>query len=449
MDNWWNAEKIGQEQSDYLCRALDAVERQQSVKACEIAAKAEASDARSLTLGYAYSKQGKMKRSIEELAPLLLANDSSLTPAGYNYLKSLLREVATKYDPFLAKVMNDADADVVQHLESEVVKSFYFGGALGGDTLYQQVQRSEKKLNRRVAFTRTIRPQFRIEMLKLYSSYTPLTELSDASLGGGYFLVADKFGCVIDPGHDFIGNFLKRHDIADIDAIIVTHCHDDHNADLPALLSLLYRKNPKNKVQLYLDKHTYNAQRHIIEASSYIQQPCLPISASQIDWRTKTFIELSPKVRFRPIPACHKITPKDDGTSAVGLHFILENQQVAEKHLVISGDTAWGKISEVYRELGKYKPVLVAHVSTACEEEAKGILGLNGGGYHGNHLGVRGTVEMVSICRPSCIVLSEIGEELKDVIDTLATRIHSAFNIPCYIGMMDNPNGEIIDLASE
>ena len=65
---------------------------------------------------------------------------------------------------------------------------------------------------------------------------------------------------------------------------VVTHCHDDHNADLPALLSLLYRRKPPRSVQLYLDRHTFDAHRHLIFSSDYVQKPCRPISTSFGRW---------------------------------------------------------------------------------------------------------------------------------------------------------------------
>ena len=62
-------------------------------------------------------------------------------------------------------------------------------------------------------------------------------------MGGGYFLALGDYGCVIDPGHHFLENFYKPpRTLADIDCVIVTHFHDDHYSNLPALLSLLYQR---------------------------------------------------------------------------------------------------------------------------------------------------------------------------------------------------------------
>ncbi len=81
-----------------------------------------------------------------------------------------------------------------------------------------------------------------LEVLKRWNSYTPL--IADNSRGGGYFLKLNGKGIVIDPGFDFISNFRARgHRFDEIDMVMVSHSHDDHTADLEAIISLLYRFN--------------------------------------------------------------------------------------------------------------------------------------------------------------------------------------------------------------
>jgi len=130
----------------------------------------------------------------------------------------------------------------------------------------------------------------------------------------------------------------------------------------------------------------------------------------------------------------------------MGLHF--EYQGVSEKrHLVISGDTAWTSgIARVYQDLAHLNPILVAHVSSARKQEATGILRLAGGGHYDKHLCIWGTAEMINTCKPSKVILSEIGEELKEVIHELAERMEAAFGIPCLVGMLDDANGGEVSL---
>lgn len=62
--------------------------------------------------------------------------------------------------------------------------------------------------------------------------------------GGGYYLLWHDKGIVIDPGYDFIQNFYDEgFSIEDIDAIIITHSHPDHDDDFASLLTLLKEWN--------------------------------------------------------------------------------------------------------------------------------------------------------------------------------------------------------------
>ena len=53
---------------------------------------------------------------------------------------------------------------------------------------------------------------------------------------GGYLLEDDDTTVLIDPGFGVLPQLLARRDVADIDAVLVSHGHLDHCADLTALL---------------------------------------------------------------------------------------------------------------------------------------------------------------------------------------------------------------------
>src|ERR1017187_9467544 len=421
MSEYWLPSKLDNKDLKRLRQSLRLIEGRQSRQALNLAEECTPSDSRDLTRAYALDRLGRDEEALRLLVPLVLRRDSELNRQGHKFVFLTLRRVARRGKSPLANILEGHDDTEQGDAVSRIVESFYF---------------------RRVSN----------EFLKHYSSYTPLTELSDRSLGGGYFLVVGGFGCVIDPGYNIIGNFSKRHSVADIDAIVVTHCHDDHNADLPGLLSLFYRQRPAGKkVQLLLDSHTYEAQKHIILSSDYIVKPCAPIAASFDGWSDDSrAVRLGEDIAVQPIPARHRLTKGDGGNSAGGLHFVVGSAR-RDCHLVISGDTAWDRASmrDIYRGFAAYRPILVAHVSTACEKEALGVVGLSEAGYHDNHLGIRGTVEMIEACNPSKVVLSEIGEELGGVIDEVASLIEAEFKIPTLVGMMGDPKGEIVSLAPD
>lgn len=67
--------------------------------------------------------------------------------------------------------------------------------------------------------------------------------------GGGYFLLWQGKGIVIDPGYDFIQNFYDEgFSLGDIDAVLVTHSHPDHDDDLSTLTTLIREWNEYHKL---------------------------------------------------------------------------------------------------------------------------------------------------------------------------------------------------------
>ncbi len=100
-------------------------------------------------------------------------------------------------------------------------------------------------------------------ILKGYSSSTPFfyPALKERFhhipiKGGGIYIKWHGTGIVLDPGINFLENFhIAGLSIKDIDIIIVTHNHIDHNGDLAAIDDLAYQLNKKD-ISLYMDKQT-------------------------------------------------------------------------------------------------------------------------------------------------------------------------------------------------
>lgn len=71
-----------------------------------------------------------------------------------------------------------------------------------------------------------------------------LSAFSGTSSGGGFYFRWHGLGIAVDPGIGFITS-MHEHQIFidDIDVIIVTHAHIDHNGDVRGLASLPYEFN--------------------------------------------------------------------------------------------------------------------------------------------------------------------------------------------------------------
>jgi hypothetical protein len=90
------------------------------------------------------------------------------------------------------------------------------------------------------------RLQNKIVILRRWQSINPRIPRPDAQKirGGGYFLFWQNKGIVIDPGFDFIQNFYDEgFSLGDIDAVMVSHSHPDHDDDLSTLTALIQEWN--------------------------------------------------------------------------------------------------------------------------------------------------------------------------------------------------------------
>jgi len=94
-----------------------------------------------------------------------------------------------------------------------------------------------------------------LQILRHLNSYTPIrNNFINLSRGGGYYLNIENIGIVIDPGYNFIKNFIgTNHKFYEIDKVFISNAHIDNAGDIEAILSLLYRYNQKVKGVDYIN----------------------------------------------------------------------------------------------------------------------------------------------------------------------------------------------------
>ncbi len=115
------------------------------------------------------------------------------------------------------------------------------------DTIKKNQERLIKDLNMPKMLDDVVGPN-KMKMIRKWNSSTPLYS-QNASLGGGYYLTlknkhGETKGIVIDPGYNFLEIFREQLlGVQDIDAIIITHDHDDHSEAVEGILSLVAKYN--------------------------------------------------------------------------------------------------------------------------------------------------------------------------------------------------------------
>lgn len=264
-----------------------------------------------------------------------------------------------------------------------------------------------------------------LTILKEFGSFTPL--FGNAK-GGGYFLILDGNGIIIDPGYNFLTNFLDNgFHIGDIDAVIVTHAHDDHCADLEPLVTFMYQqyKNgywPEKKVKFFLNKSSYDKYKWLREGNRpYFQLAEMLKPGKKIN---------VPGGKLIPKRAKHK----EEGykNSAVGLVFETKGGTI-----VFSGDTGWSKeLEERYRPFKECR-LLVLHIGSIIESEKRFLQeGTKARCLYRSHLGIIGVCKFINLLQPQQTIISEFGEEFKGLCDELVDIINKHLTFKCEVGYL-------------
>ena len=318
----------------------------------------------------------------------------------------------------------------------EFINKFYFGEIAQSDNPSTPGMTAVKKKNFLVSSKENaavVQEDFFIEFLKHFSSYTPIMRRRDRNaLGGGYFVALGGYNIVVDPGHHFLDNFFgANYRILDINAVVVTHFHDDHYADLSALLSLFHKHSRENndyRVDLFLDETTKKMFQAIIEKSKYVRKKvCLT------EHLGKTIV-VDEGIWLAPLPTFHDIL----GLGNTGVGFLLQIDRMHHKNAVlITGDTGWSeKLEGIYRKIRceNERLILVPHISSIHLKEIPNLVAPGRSEPHQNHLCIYGLCKAIEASKPDMVILSEIGEELADSTKSLCALVKKVYDKECLIG---------------
>ena len=305
-------------------------------------------------------------------------------------------------------------------------------------------------------------------VLRQWNSYTPaIPTQSEQDLGGGYFLRHNRRGIVIDPGFGFLWLFYRAGGrIADIDNVVVTHAHPDHTAELEALFMLLREYNDRRKKE---DKEQKRVRLLWSQDTQRKFSPMLEIWDDQI---SEVVVLNCARQDSPPVPIFEgcDVTPlatnhRDHVTKgyALGLAFEISFGESREKRRVVfSGDTGlYPPLGEAREDKTDDRPeqsiwrrypqrflrpdLLVAHIGSIKAEEFASIKRLQGitseerpgektptfdfkPYFYPKHLGLFGTYELIEHVEPTLALVSEFGEELRDIRVKVIQRIEAALS---------------------
>lgn len=215
-------------------------------------------------------------------------------------------------------------------------------------------------------------------VLRRWNSFTPRIPSSEKIIGGGYFLQWNGKGIVIDPGFNYLENMKKKRiNPGDVNAIIVTHSHPDHTADLEPILMMKAKRAERLKsynlggeapIDLFMSMDAAEKYRRLIvdhqtdEVVNHVTPPDLSMSdiRNLPDYHLK--LQSIPALHYKP-SASGSMTPLRYALSII-LHLysspsLMESERCLS--IGITSDTRFN--AKLVQELKKCE-IVIAHLGS-------------------------------------------------------------------------------------
>lgn len=376
---------------------------------------------------------------------------------------------------------------------NEIINSFPDNGI----SFLAEIKRNELGFKDFLSAERSIPKDFFpfLVILRKWNSYTPILYSVDncSSKGGGYFLYLNGKGIVVDPGFNFIENFFSEgFTVADIDAVLISHAHNDHTVDLESILTLVHKYNEILKDLMYDEWKEYIlTELDEVKIQNKIKNE-MEKCGKKIDLfiNLGTFEKYSGWINLNNSQDINNITvlmPEmtyslftDKGDIQIHTTRAKHNEVIDDKYAIgfildvgdikvgFTGDTGWdwdhkGAMAKPFED---YSPgLIVAHLGSIKSKEFNYVNqeyddDMRNKCFYDNHLGLLGITKFLDKTKPDLTIISEFGEELaskRRLIAETISRVIGKNCLPGDIGLyirLDNLNifciakGEFVDNKS-
>ncbi|KPJ69627.1 hypothetical protein AMJ44_03220 [candidate division WOR-1 bacterium DG_54_3] len=323
-----------------------------------------------------------------------------------------------------AKKVNGASARAIAYME---------------ETLFptrEIIKKNHSKLIKDLNIQRSLDHTIGANMLRTihkWNSATPLFS-QGISQGGGYFLtlrnkLGQTKGIAIDPGYDFFDIFRDLGlGITDIDAIIITHDHDDHTESVEGILSLLakyndYNEQKKSKViDIFGSAGTLLKFHGLLSATDLFGNReinfKLLVPGAEITeieglslWEKYGFI-----MSVKPAHHTERWTNQESSAGLILHTNIPDLKNGGNIKIGITGDTRYEVgIGQEYKDV----QILLLNIGSVEKEEGKLL---------NQHLGMLGCINLLKEARlgkPLLAILTEFGEEFSGKRETISRIIEN------------------------
>ncbi|MFA4858390.1 MAG: MBL fold metallo-hydrolase, partial [Candidatus Margulisiibacteriota bacterium] len=309
----------------------------------------------------------------------------------------------------------------------------------------ENILKNHHQLIKELNTPRTLEKRMGGEILRTihkWNSSTPLFS-HGISQGGGYLLTlrnprGELKGIAIDPGYDFYDIFRDLGlGIVDLDAIIMTHDHDDHTESVEGILSLLARYNDLNFERGSKTIDVFGSAGTLLKFHGLLSATD-PLGNKEINFKlmvpgnTIEEIEgaaLVDKYGFRiKVKPAHHTERWTNQESSLGLviETLIRDSTEQQLKIGITGDSRYEiGLGREYKEC----QLILINIGSVEKEEGKLLK---------QHLGLCGCINLLKEARlgkPLLAVLTEFGEEfsgkreiISRIIENWAKPIEGAHN---------------------
>ena len=299
------------------------------------------------------------------------------------------------------------------------------------NSIKQNQEKLIKDLNAPRTIERIVGP-YVLRTIHKCNSSSPLFSRG-ISQGGGYFLTlknthGETKGIVIDPGYDFLDIFRDIGlGIADIDAIIITHDHDDHTQSVEAILSLLAKYNDHNSAKKSKVIDIFGSPGVMLKFQG-------ALSATDPSGEKE--------INFKLLVPGSTVTETDHSKTMEKYGFNLHVKQAYHSEMWTNQESSIGVVLETRIREKDGGPICIGITGDTRYEASLGkqyadsqIILLNIGSiekeegqFLSQHLGICGCINFLKEARlgkPTLAILTEFGEELKGKRDIISKIIEN------------------------
>lgn len=262
--------------------------------------------------------------------------------------------------------------------------------------------------------------------------------------GGGFFLKWRGYGLVIDPGINFMENMHQNGlSLKDINGIVVTHDHIDHNGDLMTIDDLASQFE-RTDIELFADKRTFKSSLQYDSWKDKIHMlDSIIKSGFTFGYKQDIKLEFMPTIHIAKERKYSRTEEEYENNVSFALKITLYENENVVRMLGFTSDTRYfPELSDFFTDCD----IIIANMSETNEDDYRSDI--SDDYLKNNHLGYKGCRLLIEKCNENIkdtgkeplYIISEFwagkGDVRRELMRSLRFHTHCEHIVPGDIGML-------------